>query len=171
MHDGPQCLGFTDQFAYSDVMNAFKNVSAKTNGLRTKAKEDNNNHAGIQLKENFSVFQLTFFSYDNLTDGEYLNITDTYKLGNLSTEAKEKRYSSDQIVDKYMIRKMFTGFPDVKIYFDNPVIMSRRRENGETLFSDLTHPHDALNDDYPDGTYGYSQLQDFSVRFGRPLVF
>jgi hypothetical protein len=69
-----------------------------------------------------------------------------------------------------MVRTMFSGFPDVNIFFDNPVIITQRRESSETLIEDLTHPKEAKMEDYPEGSYGYSQLHDLSMKFGTPVV-
>ena len=68
-----------------------------------------------------------------------------------------------------MVRDMPQGIKDVVITFENPIIISTRRDVNTQTLLDLAKPESAIRDEYPEGAYGYSQLKPIVMKFERPL--
>ena len=77
------------------------------------------------MMESQALFQLSFFSYDKLTDvnNDY-EFTSPNESQNVSTRDREDRFSNDQIIDRVMVKEMGRGIRDIQISFENPIIIS-----------------------------------------------
>jgi hypothetical protein len=78
------------------------------------------------MMEGQALFQLSFFSYDKLTDvnNEYTFTTPNESQNNVNTGDREERFSNDQIIDRMMVKEMGRGVRDIQISFENPIIIS-----------------------------------------------
>ena len=68
-----------------------------------------------------------------------------------------------------MLKEMGRGIRDVKIEFQNPIVVSQRLDEGILLPENFTNPKKAIEEYYPDGAYGYSEVLPMVIKFERPL--
>lgn len=64
---------------------------------------------------------------------------------------------------------MGSGIRDVQIYFENPIIVTQRQDEGLFGPDDFESASVAIKEEYPSGSFGYSQATPMSMRFHRPL--
>lgn len=68
-----------------------------------------------------------------------------------------------------MVKEMGSGIRDVQIYFENPIVVTQRQDEGLLGPDDFVSPNVAIREEYPSGSFGYSQSIPMSMRFPRPL--
>lgn len=68
-----------------------------------------------------------------------------------------------------MVKEMGSGIRDVQIYFENPIVVTQRQDEGLLGPDDFVSPNVANKEEYPSGSFGYSQSIPMSMRFPRPL--
>ena len=64
---------------------------------------------------------------------------------------------------------MGKGIRDVELSFENPIIISQRFDEGLLTPNNFTNPRAAVQDEYPEGSFGYSQIKPMTINFHRPL--
>lgn len=74
--------------------------------------------------EGQALFQLSFYSYDNLTDVNNEIVGQIPESTYFSTEEREERFSNDQLIDRVMVKEMGRGIRDIQISFENPIIVT-----------------------------------------------
>lgn len=87
-----------------------------------------------------------------------------------TTGQKEARFLADQLVDRVMLRNMGSGFRDVLITFQTPLIVTSRNDEGIAIAENFTNPKAAKRENYPQGAFGYSQMEDLVLKLNRPMV-
>jgi hypothetical protein len=81
------------------------------------------------------------------------------------------RFKSDQLSERIMVKDMGGGNREVEIRFDDPIIITSRRDEGLLTPKNFSHPQVAYNEDYPDGAFAYSLNVPMALNFPRPLHF
>ena len=136
MIDGPFCNGLEDLFIPSQASSRrlefplrlaktqLLEILAKNNKAYKASNDKGANQVGVKLMEGQALFQLSFYSYDNLTDVNNEIVGQIPESTYFSTEEREERFSNDQLIDRVMVKEMGRGIRDIQISFENPIIVT-----------------------------------------------
>lgn len=182
IEQGPYCNGMelgnsiTKQV---EMLSLQKKLRKKNDARYAKSKDEGKGGAGVRVVEGQSLFQLSFFTYDKMTNvfNHYEDVLGlnpsikTKKFEDITTIAeKEARFETDQLTDRIMVKEMGNGIRTVSIWFDEPIIVTQRLDEGLLTLQNFTNPAQAEKDYYPDGAFGYTLNVPMALNFGRPLV-
>lgn len=70
-----------------------------------------------------------------------------------------------------MLKDMGKGVRSIELSFENPIIISQRFDEELLTPANFTNPKQAEQDEYPEGSFGYSQVLPMVIHFHRPLTF
>ena len=101
---------------------------------------------GVKTFEGSALFQLSFSTYNFIPNQPKI----------LHDSDNEATYENDHLTDRVMIREMGKGLKAAYLYFDNPIIITTRKDELLMGPANFTNPKKAREDEYPDGPFGYS---------------
>jgi len=117
---------YKKNFPFAKQKTKLLKIIDKNNKAYKDSNDKGSNQVGVKMMEGQALFQLSFFSYDKLTDvnNEYTFTTPNESQNNVNTGDREERFSNDQIIDRMMVKEMGRGVRDIQISFENPIIIS-----------------------------------------------
>lgn len=65
---------------------------------------------------------------------------------------------------------MGTGFRDVVITFESPLVVTSRNDEGLAVAENFTNPKAAQRENYPEGAFAYSQMKPLVIKLNRPML-